>query len=333
MDAVDQGHVPGDGSALPEAAVSRLRSSAGAGGSWTSDLSVAELSAIRRVGFRPVGMVVGMSVYQIALQGVGPAYFGLPSTGWGTMGTLGGQGMGAGWSPAGFQGFFKGYPCTHAVYGLGHAYGVNYEDLYYEQALTDTFRLALERLQAEAEALGAHGVVGVRHTLSDLPITSSAPVVELKMVGTAISRPSAPPLDRPFTSHMSGQQFAKLLDTGRVPAGLVFGVGAVRSQGGCVGMTTSSSWSGSEFVQRSEAVQQSQRIAVGEIEERARALGEQVVGVDVSLSMREGGESAMASMYAIGTAVRRFRDHDEMAPPTVFLRLSDEPTSSFGHGK
>jgi uncharacterized protein YbjQ (UPF0145 family) len=330
---LEPGPEPGDGSALPEAALDRLKSSASAGGSWTSDLSVAELSAVRRVGFRPVGMVVGMSVYQIALQGVGPSYFGLPSTGWGTLGTLGGQGMGAGWSPSGFRGFFKGYPCTHAVYGLGHAYGVNYEDLYYEQAITDTFRLALERLEAEASALGAHGVVGVRHTLTDLQVASSAPVIELKMVGTAIVRPGAPPLERPFTSHMSGQQFAKLLDTGRVPGGLVFGVGAVRSQGGCVGMTTSGSWSGSEFVQRSEAVQQSQRIAVDEIEDRARPFGEQVVGVDVSLSLREGGESAMASMYAVGTAVRRFREHDEIAAPKVFLRLSDEPTADFGRGR
>jgi uncharacterized protein YbjQ (UPF0145 family) len=314
---------PGDGSALPEAALDRLRSGASAGGSWTSDLSVSELSAVRRVGFRPLGMVVGMSVYQIALQGVGPSYFGLPSQGWGTLGTLGGQGMGVGWAPSGFRGYFKGYPCTHAVYGLGHAYGVNYEDLYYEQALTDTFRLAHERLRAEATALGAHGIVGVRHTLSDLQVASSAPVIELKMVGTAIGRPGAPLLDEPFTSHVSGQEFAKLLDTGRVPAGLVFGIGAVRSQGGCGGMTSASSWSGSEFVQRSEAVQQAQHIAVAEIEERARSIGEQVVGVDVSTSMREGGESAMASMYAIGTAVRRFRDHDDMPVPTVLLRLSD----------
>lgn len=324
----DPGLTPGDGSALPEAALARLHDAASSSGSWTSDLSVAELSAVRRVGFRPVGMAVGMSVYQIALQGVGPSYFGLPSTGWGTLGTLGGQGMGAGWSPSGFRGFFKGYPCTHAVYGLGHAYGVNYEDLYYEEALTDTFRLALERLQAEATALGAHGVVGVRHTLTDLQVASSAPVIELKMVGTAIIREGAAPLDRPFTSHMSGQEFAKLLDTGRVPAGLVFGVGAIRSQGGCVGMTTASSWSGAEFVQRSESVQQAQRIAVGEIEDRAQGLGEQVVGVDVQLSIREGGESSMASMYAIGTAVRRFRDHDEISAPTVFLRLSDSVTQT-----
>jgi uncharacterized protein YbjQ (UPF0145 family) len=305
---------------LPEAARSRLESTAAKGGSWTSDLSVAELSAVRRVGFRPVGMVVGMSVYQIAVQGIGPAYFGLPAGGWGS---LGAQGMGAGWSPAGFRGHFKGYPCTHAVYGLGHGYGVNYEDLYYEQALDETFRLAHDRLKAEATALGAHGVVGLRHTLSDLQVASSAPVVELKMVGTAISRPTADPLHEPFTSHLSGQDFAKLLDTGRVPAGLVFGTGAVRSSGGCVGMSSATTWSGSEFVQRSEAVQQAQRIAVDALEDQAQAVGDQVIGVDVSLSIREGQEAAMVSMRAIGTAVRRFRAHEEDAVPRVLLRLSD----------
>jgi uncharacterized protein YbjQ (UPF0145 family) len=309
-----------DGSAIPEAALARLREAAAPGGSWTSDLSVAELSAVRRVGFRPVGMVVGMSVYQIALQGINPSYFGLPATGWGSLGQ---QGMGVGWSPSGFRGYFKGYPCTHAVYGLGHGYGVNYEDLYYESALTDTFRLALERLLTEATALGAHGVVGVRHTLSDLQVASSAPIIELKMVGTAIKRPSAPPLDQPFTSHLSGQQFAKLLAMGWVPAALVFGVGAVRSSGGCVGMSSASTWSGAEFVQRSEAVQQAQHIAVSAVEDRARSFGEQVIGVDVALRVREGAESAMASMHAIGTAVRRFKDHEDVPVPDVLLRLSD----------
>jgi uncharacterized protein YbjQ (UPF0145 family) len=321
----EPGPLPSDVSDLPPAAVERLRMASQVGGSWTSDLSVAELSAVRRVGFRPAGMVVGMSVYQIALQGLSPTYFGLPSGGWGT---LGGAGMASGWSPAGFRGYFKGYPCTHAVYGLGHGYGVNYEDVYYEKALGDTFKLALDRLREEAAALGAHGVVGVRHTLANLQVTSSVPVIELKMVGTAISRPSAPPLDQPFTSHLSGQQFAKLISTGWVPASLVYGFGAIRSQGGCVGMSSASTWSGAEFVQRSEGVETAQELAVHEIEERARAFGERVIGVEVGLSIREGADGAMASMRAIGTAVRRFRSHEDTQPPDVVLRLNDDPSKT-----
>lgn len=308
-----------DGSSLPAAARDRLQSSASAQGSWTSDLSVSELSAIRRVGFRPAGMVVGMSVYQIAIQGIGPSYFGMPAAGWGTLG----QGMGAGWTPSGFRGYFKGYPCMHAIYGMGHGYGVNFEDLYYEQALSDTFGLALDRLREEARALGAHGVVAVRHTLTNLPIATSAPVIELKVIGTAIKRPSAPPLQQPFTSHLSGQQFAKLLSTGWIASGLVYGVGSVRSMGGCGGGINSQTWSGAEFVQRSEAVQEAQRIAVSEIEDRARDIGEQAIGVDVNLSVREAGEATMATMYAIGTAVRRFKEVADPPPPEIYLRMSD----------
>ena len=226
-------------------------------------------------------------------------------------------------SPSGFRGHFKGYPCTHAVYGLGHGYGVNYEDLYYEQALTDTFRLAHDRLRAEAAALGAHGVVGVRHTLSDLQVASSAPVVELKMVGTAICRPSAPPLKRAVhlppvraalreaPRHRVGARRPGLRGWRGQVVRAVASACRVRPRG----QVPSSS-------QRSEAVQQAQRIAVDALEDQAEAFGEQVVGVDVALSIRERREAAMVSMRAIGTAVRRFRTH-EAPVPTVILRLSD----------
>jgi uncharacterized protein YbjQ (UPF0145 family) len=62
---------------------------------------------------------------------------------------------------------------------------------------------------------------------------------------------------------------------------------------------------------------------VDALEDQAQAVGDQVIGVDVSLSIREGQEAAMVSMRAIGTAVRRFRAHEEDAVPRVLLRLSD----------
>jgi uncharacterized protein YbjQ (UPF0145 family) len=88
-------------------------------------------------------------------------------------------------------------------------------------------------------------------------------------------------------------------------------------------MMSAPSWSGAEFLQRSEAVHEAQAIAVHALEDRAANFGEQAIGVDVELSIREGEESAMASMRAIGTAVRRFRSHDDVPVPQVFLRLSD----------
>ena len=156
---------------------------------------MAELSAVRRVGFRPVGMVVGMSVYQIALQGVGPVL--LRPALRGDSGLSGAQGMGAGWAPSGFRGYFKGYPCTHAVYGLGHGYGVNYEDLYYEQALERYLparpRPPAGRSRRPRRARGGRECATPCRTCR---LRRPRRSIELKMVGTAISRPSAPPLDR-----------------------------------------------------------------------------------------------------------------------------------------
>jgi uncharacterized protein YbjQ (UPF0145 family) len=93
-------------------------------------------------------------------------------------------------------------------------------------------------------------------------------------------------------------------------------------------MSSAATWSGAEFVQRSEGVETAQQLAVHEIEERARAFGERVIGVDVGLSIREGADGAMASMRAIGTAVRRFRSHEDAQPPDVMLRLNDDPAKT-----
>jgi len=50
---------------LPLAARDRIDQLRQAGAAWTSDLSVAELSAIRHAGFEPVGMVMGLSLIHI----------------------------------------------------------------------------------------------------------------------------------------------------------------------------------------------------------------------------------------------------------------------------
>jgi hypothetical protein len=73
---------------LPEAARSRLTEAAAPGGTWTSDLTVSELSAVERCGFKPAGMVVGMTVYQFGLQGYGSQYQGSGGIGSGIGGQL-----------------------------------------------------------------------------------------------------------------------------------------------------------------------------------------------------------------------------------------------------
>ena len=81
----------------------------------------------------------------------------------------------------------------------------------------DARRAAISRMVAECAALGGHGVVGVRLTIGQFP----AGGLEFKAIGTAVRAPGAPPLRHPFTSDLSGQDFAKLVHSGWMPAGLV----------------------------------------------------------------------------------------------------------------
>ena len=75
--------------------------------------------------------------------------------------------------------------------------------------------------------LGGHGVVGASLQVTEKPGDNfSAATVEFKVIGTAVRGRGCPPLARPFTSGLSGPDFAKLLIDGWVPAGIVLGISA-----------------------------------------------------------------------------------------------------------
>ena len=310
------------GDDLPVAARERLAAGAS---TWTSDLSVAELALLRRAGFEPLGMAVGLTVYQIALQGYGVGYglggYGTAGFGGSARGVFPGPQSAVFGPPPGHRGYWQVYACPHV--GLAHPPGFNYEDQLYERAVADAFGLAATRLLEETAVLGGHGVVGVRHVQRRMAVSASAvPAFEVKLIGTAVRRPGARPLPTPFTSHLSVQQFVKLLSSGFVPASLVMGVGAVRSLGGCV-TAASSGFAGGEFRQRSDAVQHSRHISIAHLEASASGHGEMVVGVAVRAGASHGGEGSMlAEMLAVGTAVSRFRSHDLPTPPMAVLRLA-----------
>jgi len=47
-----------------------------------------------------------------------------------------------------------------------------------------------------------------------------------KVIGTAVRAPGCPPLPRPFTTELSGPDFAEPLMDGWVPAGIALGISA-----------------------------------------------------------------------------------------------------------
>src|SRR6202007_3247551 len=95
--------------------------------------------------------------------------------------------------------------------------------------LTDaTYRArwnAMARMQAEADAVGADGVVGVR---LDWRHQGEGEHLEFIAVGTAVRYTSKPgayrrPNGQAFTSHLSGQDMATLLRSGYTPMAFVMG--------------------------------------------------------------------------------------------------------------
>jgi uncharacterized protein YbjQ (UPF0145 family) len=81
-------------------------------------------------------------------------------------------------------------------------------------------RLAISRAVEECRAVGGDGIVGMKVSVSPFPSGGT----EFKVQGTAVRARTAIRPAAPFTSHISGQEFASLLQAGWVPSALVFGV-------------------------------------------------------------------------------------------------------------
>jgi uncharacterized protein YbjQ (UPF0145 family) len=255
-------------------------------GSFTSSLSVDEFAAIRSVGFTPVGQVLGSAVYNVGWWYDGCGYGG-PRFG----------GMGGGFSGYGGWGPAPVVPVRATA-----------------ELLTRARHAAVDRLRAECEGLGGDGVVGVRLLVESFYGNG----LEFMAVGTAVRADSAVRPRRPFTSDLSGQDFAKLLRGGWVPVGLAMGVGAVVRHDDWALAMQQTSWSNQEVAGSTELVAAARHQARDALLADARAQGGQTVVLrDSSLGIAEvqcrswsGRENEardhIADAFLFGTAIVPF---------------------------
>ena len=260
---------------LPEAARTRLAEGAVPGGTWTSDLSVSELSAVERCGFTPAGMVVGMTVYQFGLQGYGSQY---QASGGMVGSVMGGQLY---MTPGRGGGYQQAYVCQHGAYG--HLPGYNFEDRWYEQGLTEAYTIAIDRLREEAELArgprggrgalrvppspGGHLGAGDRdpHGGDGHPAPGRTAVV--RAVHLPPLRPAVRQADRPGL----GPRGARVSGSGpSAPTAVVSS-----ATGATSGSAVFNQYSAGEFRQRSDAIQHCRRFAVDRLEAHATGYGEQ----------------------------------------------------------
>ncbi len=93
------------------------------------------------------------------------------------------------------------------------------------QAMYNARNLAMSRMEAEANQLGADGIVGVDMTIEFIPYEPG--LAEFKAIGTAVKSTSGGSYKTakglPFTSNLSGQDFWILIKSGYRPVAFVLG--------------------------------------------------------------------------------------------------------------
>jgi uncharacterized protein YbjQ (UPF0145 family) len=173
--------------------------------------------------------------------------------------------------------------------------------------------------------LGAHGIVGASLQVTETPGDNfTAATVEFKVIGTAVRGRGCPPLSHPFSSELSGSDFAKLLIDGWVPAGIALGISAAGLHDALV-TTSSGPWGtgNAEVPSYTNLMIHVRQDARNRLEDTVRGLGaEGVVVSAMTLHVRSdechahlAGADHFAEAVITGTAVARFAGRRKAARP------------------
>ena len=191
------------------------------------------------------------------------------------------------------------------------------------QAMYHARELAMTRMEEEADQLGADGIVGVRLDIGRYEW--GADLAELIAVGTAVKHREGElhraPNGRPFTSDMSGQDFATLQRAGYRPAGLVMGncVYHVARQG----MMQSLRQIGRniEMPNFTQALYEARELAMTRMQDEAEQLSASgIVGVRLEEKSHQWGSHTI-EFLSLGTAVVKTEGAVELPKPTTVISL------------
>ncbi len=264
---------------VPEDAMRRLAQlRPGKGSIFTSDLTVNEFLLVREAGFRPLGLVLGSSIYHVGLQ-------------------------------------------------LGR-WSKNQELTTLSQAMYHARELAMSRMEAEASALGADGIVGVRLDVEFKEFGND--IAEFIAVGTAVKADGADPgvhghwrnnKNKPFTSDLSGQDFWTLIRAGYAPLDMVMGSCVYHVAHQRFSQVVGNAGRNVEIEQFTQALYDARELAMSRMQAEAEALeAEGIVAVQLRQHSHTWG-SHTTEFFAIGTAVRPLRPDHVIDRPTMVLSL------------
>ncbi|HEX4279877.1 MAG TPA: heavy metal-binding domain-containing protein [Solirubrobacteraceae bacterium] len=192
------------------------------------------------------------------------------------------------------------------------------------QAMYHARELAMTRMEEEADQLGADGIVGVRLDIGRYEW--GADLAEFIAVGTAVKHRGGElhraPNGRPFTSDLSGQDFAKLLRAGYRPVGLVMGNCVYHV--GRQGMLASLKQVGRnvEMPNYTQALYEARELAMERMQNEADELqAGGIVGARI-VERSHGWGSHVIEFFAIGTGVVATSEEHEIEKPAMVLPLT-----------
>jgi uncharacterized protein YbjQ (UPF0145 family) len=264
---------------IPADAARRIHENADGveGAVFSSDLSVNEFLLVREAGFRPLGLVMGSSIYHIGAQ---------------------------------FSSFNQSQELTVLTQAMYHAR-----------------ELAMTRMRAEAYAMGADGIVGVR--LKVIGVQLGEHIAEFTAIGTAVKAENDDAKGGwrdanggPFTSDLNGQDFWTLIEAGYAPLGLVMGTCVYHMAQQGLRQMWRNMGQNVEIPQYTQGLYDARELAMGRMQSEARAhRAEGIVGVQLQELNHVWGWHT-TEFFAIGTAVRPYRDGHTITTPTMVVPLS-----------
>ncbi|HSY15771.1 MAG TPA: heavy metal-binding domain-containing protein, partial [Jatrophihabitantaceae bacterium] len=229
---------------------------------------------------------------------------------------------------AGFEplGFVVGSSIYHIGLQIAR-WGQNQELNVLTQAMYSARELAMSRMQAEAERLGADGVVGMSLRLQSY--VWGQDVLEFVATGTAVRAlkhegAHRAPGGRAFSSDLSAQDFYRLLASGSVPVAFVLGTCVYHIAHQSVMQSLRQAGVNQEMVVFTQGIYEARELALSRMQAEATSAGATgIVGVSVAVLNHVWGEHA-TEFFATGTAIRRL-DPSHHLPDTA-----PKPTFTLG---
>jgi uncharacterized protein YbjQ (UPF0145 family) len=222
---------------------------------------------------------------------------------------------------AGFEplGFVVGSSMYHIGLQVGR-WSQNEELQVLTQAMYSARELAMTRMRAEADELGADGIVGVQLAMQSY--VWGEDVLEFIATGTAVRALRAPgggpegahraPDGRAFTSDLSAQDFFRLLAAGAVPVAFVLGTCVYHIAHQSAMQSLRQAGQNQEMLLFTQGIYDARELALGRMQvEAAQARASGIVGVDVQVNNHVWGEHA-TEFLATGTAIRRLGDEHRL---------------------